>query len=63
MHQISKPMRRVLLIALSATVHHAHAQEQDHPADHWEMAVEVGYLTKIKHNSPLNYVLARPCSV
>lgn len=58
MHQISKLMRRVLLIALSATAHHAQAQEPDHPADHWEMAVEVGYLTKIKHNSPLNYVIA-----
>ena len=33
-------------------------QAQDHPADHWEVAAEAGYLTKIKHNSPLNYVIA-----
>ena len=33
-------------------------QAQDHPADHWEVATEVGYLTEIKHNSPLNYVIA-----
>lgn len=31
---------------------------QQHPADQWEMAVETGYLTKVKHNSPLNYVIA-----
>lgn len=36
----------------------ASLQAQDHPADHWEVAAEVGYLTKIKHNSPLNYVIA-----
>lgn len=33
-------------------------QAQDHPADRWEIAAEAGYLTKIKHNSPLNYVIA-----
>lgn len=30
------------------------AQAQ-HPADQWEFAVEMGYLKKVKHNSPLDY--------
>lgn len=29
----------------------------DHPADHWEVAVEAGYLEKVKNNSPLDYVI------
>jgi hypothetical protein len=29
----------------------------DHPADHWEVAVEVGYLEKVRDNSPLDYVI------
>jgi hypothetical protein len=29
----------------------------DHPAAHWEVAVEAGYLEKVKHNSPLDYVI------
>ena len=30
---------------------------QSHPADHWEVAVEMGYLEKIRDNSPLDYVI------
>ncbi|MEO7393138.1 MAG: acyloxyacyl hydrolase [Ramlibacter sp.] len=30
----------------------SHAQ---HPADRWEFGVETGYLSKVKHNSPLDY--------
>lgn len=30
---------------------------QDHPADHWEVAVEVGYLDKVRDNTPLDYVI------
>ena len=29
----------------------------DHPADHWEVAVETGYLKKVRDNSPLDYVI------
>src|SRR5574340_97229 len=29
----------------------------DRPADHWEVAVETGYLEKVRHNSPLDYVI------
>jgi lipid A 3-O-deacylase len=29
----------------------------DHPSDHWEVAVEAGYLEKVKNNSPLDYVI------
>jgi len=31
---------------------------QVHPADRWEVAVEAGYLKKVKNNSPLDYVIA-----
>ncbi len=46
--------RLVLLMGLLANSSHALAQ---HPADHWEMAVETGYLKKVKNNSPLDYVI------
>ena len=35
----------------------AQAQAQ-HPADNWEFGVEAGYLTKVRHNSPLDYRIA-----
>ena len=41
-----------LLLGLLAIAQHAHAQ---HPADHWEFAVEAGYLRKVKNNSPFDY--------
>ncbi|HMS26162.1 MAG TPA: acyloxyacyl hydrolase [Burkholderiaceae bacterium] len=34
------------------------AMAQDHPADHWEFAVEAGYLAKVKNNSPHDYRIA-----
>lgn len=35
------------------------AQAQSvHPADRWEYAIEGGYLTKVKHNSPFGYRIA-----
>ncbi len=45
------------LLALLAGTPCVQAQQlpSQHPADHWEFAVEMGYLTKIKHNSPLDY--------
>ena len=33
----------------------AHAQQ--HPADYWEIGIDLGYLTKIRHNSPLDYAI------
>ncbi|OGU19630.1 MAG: hypothetical protein A2580_06500 [Hydrogenophilales bacterium RIFOXYD1_FULL_62_11] len=30
---------------------------QSHPAEHWEVAIEAGYLDKIRDNSPLDYVI------
>ena len=51
---------RLIIISFSICLFVAAAgtQAQGHPADHWEVAAELGYLTKIKHNSPLNYVIA-----
>ncbi|MBA3774493.1 MAG: acyloxyacyl hydrolase [Ramlibacter sp.] len=44
--------RRCLLAGFVACAPLAHAQ---HPADHWEFAVETGYLKKIGNNSPHDY--------
>lgn len=41
------------LLSLPASVY-----AQAHPADRWEVAVEAGYLKKVKNNSPLDYVIA-----
>jgi lipid A 3-O-deacylase len=56
MYKKLKPIKISLFIV--ALMVSASLYAQDHPADHWEVAAEVGYLTKIKHNSPLNYVIA-----
>lgn len=54
------PFRSVLpgtvlsLLALLSNPAHA----QSHPADRWEVAIEAGYLDKIRNNSPLDYVIA-----
>ncbi len=56
MYQKLKPIKTRLFLASLVVL--ASAQAQDHPVDHWEVAAELGYLTKIKHNSPLNYVIA-----
>jgi hypothetical protein len=45
-----------LLFALLASP--AGVRAGDHPANHWEVAVEAGYLEKIRDNSPLDYVIA-----
>lgn len=42
-----------LLVGLMSCVDSSLAQE--HSADTWEVGVEVGTLTKIRHNSPLDY--------
>lgn len=46
------PVLTLCLLAIPASV-----GAQSHPADRWEMAAEVGYLDKIRHNSPLDYVI------
>jgi lipid A 3-O-deacylase len=47
--------RRIFpLLTLLAAAPLAQAQAK-HPADQWEFGVETGYLTKVKHNSPLDY--------
>jgi lipid A 3-O-deacylase len=45
------------LALLMAWVLHAPAALAQHPADHWEVALEMGYLKKVKDNTPLNYVI------
>lgn len=54
MRNIFKSVRLGLLPGLLALAQTGYAQ---HPADHWEMAVEAGYLKKVKHNSPLDYTI------
>ena len=52
LRSLSLRLRIGLLLGLWAGVQPAHAQ---HPADRWEFGVEMGYLSKVKHNSPLDY--------
>jgi lipid A 3-O-deacylase len=49
---VSPACRLCLLLGLLAGAPPARAQ---HPADQWEFGVEMGYLKKVKHNSPLDY--------
>lgn len=35
----------------------AHPVLAEHPAEHWEVSVTTGYLTKVRHNSPLDYAI------
>ena len=46
-----------LLLSLMGGFQQVQAQEVQarHPADHWEFALETGYLKKIRNNSPLDY--------
>lgn len=51
------------LLAVAAVVTPAQAQAQaqaqaPHPSDRWEFALEVGYLRKVKNNSPWDYRIA-----
>ena len=50
--RFSRFMRSLCLFSFALGAAGAHAQ---HPADHWEFAVETGYLKKIKNNSPFDY--------
>lgn len=44
------------VFALSA--YSASGYAQNHPADRWEVAIEAGYLEKVRNNTPLDYVIA-----
>jgi lipid A 3-O-deacylase len=54
MPKILKFIRLAILTGLLANAQHVMAQ---HPADQWEVGVETGYLTKVRHNSPLDYAI------
>ena len=47
-----------MLLAFAITALPLLAVAQDHPADHWEFAVEAGYLAKVRNNSPHDYRIA-----
>jgi hypothetical protein len=63
MNDIALPVRSTLsgavlsVLALGLMSNPASVLAQDHPADRWEVAIEAGYLEKVRHNSPLDYVI------
>ena len=63
MHDIAPPIRFALpgalltVLALGLMTNPTSAHAESHPADRWEVALEVGYLEKVKENSPLDYVI------
>ena len=56
MHKIIELTQIALLMALATAAPYGLAQQ--HASDKWELGVETGYLKKVKHNSPLDYVIA-----
>lgn len=52
---MSKIYWRVRLALLAIFLGGTQAALAQHPADHWEFALESGYLKKVKQNSPLDY--------
>jgi hypothetical protein len=63
MHDIAPPFRLALpgalltALALGLLTAPASVHAENHPADRWELAIEAGYLEKVKENSPLDYVI------
>jgi lipid A 3-O-deacylase len=57
MHTLSKLLRIGFLTILAVFSQQAMAQKT-HPTDNWEFATEMGYLKKIRNNSPHDYVIA-----
>lgn len=47
-----------VLLTLSLFAAPVWADAPVHPADRWELAVEAGYLKKVRNNSPLDYEIA-----
>jgi hypothetical protein len=56
------PIRSALTGALfcvfALSTYSASGYAQSHPADRWEVAIEAGYLEKVRNNTPLDYVIA-----
>jgi hypothetical protein len=63
MHDVTPHIRRALpaawvsLFALALTALSPSVRAENHPADRGEVAVEAGYLEKVKENSPLDYTI------
>ncbi|MBK9235617.1 MAG: acyloxyacyl hydrolase [Rhodoferax sp.] len=55
MRTFSRRASACVLFVLASILWGGHALAQDLPADYSEWSVETGYLTKVKHNSPLDY--------
>ena len=49
------PSRLIRFLLLTGLLVFGNAVRADHPADHWEFSVQMGYLTKVKNNSPFDY--------
>lgn len=64
MRDLLPPLRTALRAAVYALLvsapaaSPAYAETPTHPADRWEVAVETGYLEKVRNNTPLDYVIA-----
>jgi hypothetical protein len=56
--RLSRPGAFLPVLVLSLLAYPAGVRAEGHPADHWEVAVEAGYLKKVRDNSPLDYVIA-----
>lgn len=56
---VRRPLLRVsfAVLALGLTALSSGARAESHPADRWELAIEAGYLEKVKENSPLDYTI------
>jgi hypothetical protein len=48
----------VLFCVFALSAYSASVYAQSHPADRWEVAIEAGYLEKVRNNTPLDYVIA-----
>jgi hypothetical protein len=57
MKKISEPIHLALLSGLLAFSQFVWAQST-HPADNWEFGVDLGYLKKVRNNSPHDYIIA-----
>lgn len=53
---VLRAVRSILAAGLLVASSWAAAQEL-HPAEQWEVALEVGYLEKVRDNTPLDYVI------
>ncbi|MDO9467206.1 MAG: acyloxyacyl hydrolase [Thiobacillus sp.] len=54
---IRSALTGALFSVFALSTYSASVYAQSHPADRWEVAVEAGYLEKIRNNTPLDYVI------